>query len=330
MKKLLTPLLILSLLVLLQGCANNRTINEGDLLYSVMSSKTFSNGSYKGELKDGFPHGNGTLTYSDGNKYVGEFRYNTLNGKGTLTYSNGNKYVGEFKDSALNGKGTMTYTDGREYVGEFKNGKENGQGTMTYDREYVGEFNPVLVSYKHAGEWKNAKADGTGTLTYASGVKYVGDFVGGFYRGSFHGKGTLTYPNGDKYSGSFDMGWNEQITIYNGFAKGVYNYADGRKYEGEIRHKSPHGKGTMTFPDGKIQSGVWDDGNYLYDLAEQQEREKQKKEAQLAAQIAAQKQRIASQKQRILSKLKPYMDDCQNIGFKVDSKKYRECIVESI
>ena len=269
MKKLITPLLIISLLALLQGCAGNRTINEGDLLYSVMSSKTFSNGSYKGELKDGFPHGNGTLTYSNGNKYVGEFRYNTLNGKGTLTYSNGNKYVGEFKDNALNGKGTMTYADGGKYIGEFKDG----------DR---------------------------------------------------HGNGTMTYPNGDKYSGSFDMGWNEQITIYNGFAKGVYNYADGRKYEGEIRHKSPHGKGTMTFPDGKIQSGVWDDGNYLYDLAEQQEREKQKKEAQLAAQIAAQKQRIASQKQRILSKLKPYMEDCQNIGFKVDTKKYRECIVESI
>ena len=32
----------------------------------------------------------------------------------------------------------------------------------------------------------------------------------------------------------------------------------------------------MTFPDGKIQSGIWDDGAYLYDLAEHQKREEQR------------------------------------------------------
>ena len=215
MKKLLTPLLIISLLVLLQGCANNRTINEGDLLYSVMNTKSFSNGDkYVGELKDGHPHG----------------------------------------------KGTMTYNNGEMYKGEFKWGKH-------------------------------------------------------------YGEGILTYPNGDKLIAEVKGG--QKI-------KRTYIFADGRKYEGEYKLKKLHGKGTITFPDGKIQSGMWAGGVYLYDLAEHQKREeqrlillrqkeKQKREAQLAA-----------QKQRILSKLKPYMDDCQNIGFKVDSKKYKECIVGSI
>ena len=31
---------------------------------------------YMGELKDGKKHGQGTFTFSDGNKGVGEFRYN--------------------------------------------------------------------------------------------------------------------------------------------------------------------------------------------------------------------------------------------------------------
>jgi len=272
MKKLLTPLLIISLLALLQGCAGNRTVSEGDLLYSIMKTQSFSNGSYKGELKDGFPHGKGTMTYASGDKYVGEWKDNYLNGKGTYTFPDGGKYVGEFKNHKHNGKGTMTYSSGDKYLGEFKNHKRHGKGTYTY----------------------------------SNGDKYEG----GLKDDWIHGEGTFTFVNGDKLMVEVKTGQK---------TNGTYTYADGRKYQGEIKDRSPHGKGTMTFPDGTVKSGIWDDGKYLYDLAEQQEREKQKREAQLAA-----------KKQRILSKLKPYMDDCLDIGFKVDSKKYRECIVESI
>ena len=55
--------------------------------------------------------------------YVGKFRDGLLNGQGTFTWSNGNKYVGEFKDGLLNGQGISTLFDGRKYVGEFKDGK---------------------------------------------------------------------------------------------------------------------------------------------------------------------------------------------------------------
>ena len=315
--KLLTPLLIISLLALLQGCAGNRTVSEGDLLYSIMNTKSFPDGSYKGELKDGYAHGKGTLTYINGDIFIGEMRYNSFYGKGTLTRASGAKYVGEFINNRKEGTGTYTFVNGNKYVGEWMFDEQNGKGTLTQasGSKYVGEFK------------KNMK-HGKGTLTRASGAKYVGEFK----NNRMHGTGTLNWANGDKYSGTFNMAILENITssTHKGVAKGVYTYADGRKYEGEIKVKSPHGKGAMTFPDGTVKSGIWDDGKYLYDLAEHQKREelkltllrqkeKQKKEAQLAA-----------KKQRILSKLKPYMDDCQNIGFKVDSKKYRECIMESI
>ena len=272
MKKLLTPLLIISLLILLQGCANNRTVSEGDLLYSIMNTKSFPDGSYKGELKDGYAHGKGTLTYTNGDIYIGEMRLNSLWGKGTLTQASGAKYVGEFINNTKEGTGTYTYVNGNKYVGEWKNDKKHGNGTFTYSD---GD--------KYEGGWKD-------------------DWI--------YGEGAFTYSDGDKLIVEVKTGQK---------TNGTYTYADGRKYQGEIKDRSPHGKGTMTFPDGTVKSGIWDDGKYLYDLAEQQEREKQKREAQLAA-----------KKQRILSKLKPYMEDCQNIGFKVDTKKYRECIVESI
>ena len=41
-----------------------------------MSNKLYSDEWYKGEWKNGERNGQGTFTFSDGNKGVGEFRYN--------------------------------------------------------------------------------------------------------------------------------------------------------------------------------------------------------------------------------------------------------------
>ena len=93
------------------------------------------------------------------------------NGQGTYTWSNGDKYVGEWKDGKENGQGTITktYRDGKFiYVGEWKDAKKHGQGTMTYPG---GE--------KCEGEWvkggfRNGKCydkDGTIQYIYINGVK---------------------------------------------------------------------------------------------------------------------------------------------------------------
>ena len=76
-----------------------------------------------GEFKDGKEHGQGTLTWSDGEKYVGEFKYGRFHGQGTYTKANGDKYVGEWKDGQLHGQGTWTYEDGRVEKGILKKDK---------------------------------------------------------------------------------------------------------------------------------------------------------------------------------------------------------------
>jgi len=84
-------------------------------------------GKYEGEIKNGFPNGQGTLTLSDGEKYVGEFTYGVFHGQGILTYPNGDKYGGEWKDGFPNGQGTETYPNGGKYLGSWKGGlKWNG------------------------------------------------------------------------------------------------------------------------------------------------------------------------------------------------------------
>ncbi len=64
----------------------------------------------------------GIREYSDG-KYVGQFRDHVAHGQGTLTYVNGNKYVGKWKDGQMDGQGTYTFANGDKVVGQWRNGK---------------------------------------------------------------------------------------------------------------------------------------------------------------------------------------------------------------
>ena len=90
---------------------------------------------------------------------MGEFNDGEKHGQGTTTYSNGNKYVGEFNDGKRHGQGTYTWSNGRKYIGEFKNGKKHGQGTNTYSNgiKYVGEF-------KYDTTWKGTFYDINGNI----------------------------------------------------------------------------------------------------------------------------------------------------------------------
>jgi len=56
---------------------------------------------YVGDIENGGPNGQGTLTFPDGRKYVGGFKHWVRNGQGTLTKPNGDKYVGEFRDGYI-------------------------------------------------------------------------------------------------------------------------------------------------------------------------------------------------------------------------------------
>ena len=84
-------------------------------------------------------NGQGTYTFSNGDKYVGEFRDGKKNGQGTYIFSNGEKYVGEFRNDWRNGQGTYTFPNGDKYVGEWRDDKKNGQGTYTFNNGIIQE-----------------------------------------------------------------------------------------------------------------------------------------------------------------------------------------------
>ena len=149
---------------------------------------------YVGEIKNGEPNGQGTITYPSGSKYVGEVKDGFENGQGTKTWLKGiykgQKYVGEWKNGRNHGQGTKTYSYERKYVGEWKDGFENGQGTETwFDKEYVGEY-------------KDGSFHGQGIFTVLKGLtddwngkKYVGEWKNGLWWNIIHydNEGNIEY-----------------------------------------------------------------------------------------------------------------------------------------
>ncbi len=135
----------------------NTETNENGQAFLFLPGGT----AYEGEVRDGKPEGEGTITAPNGTHQWGEFR-NGLSYKltgtwiapdgtreegiwnvdgtqsgGTITWKDGRVYKGDWKlmngvPELPNGNGTMTWPDGRVYVGQFHDGKMDGRGKMTY------------------------------------------------------------------------------------------------------------------------------------------------------------------------------------------------------
>jgi len=78
------------------------------------------------ERKDDKMHGQGTYTYSNGDKYEGEWQDDKIHGQGIYAWANYEKYVGDFKDGKQHGQGTKTCANGDKYVGEWKDRYASG------------------------------------------------------------------------------------------------------------------------------------------------------------------------------------------------------------
>ena len=145
--------------------------------------------SYMGNILNGIPNGNGTLTSFD-NKYSydGEFKEGLKNGFGKLVINDGTKYSGQFLNDVYNGNGVLCDKNGNIYEGDFEKGKFNGYGhyTLNNGNIYIGMF-------------KNDLFNGKGQLIYKDGTVYDGEFI----NGKKNGYGIILYPSGLKTEGKF-------------------------------------------------------------------------------------------------------------------------------
>ena len=218
-------------------------------------------GTFKGAVCDGVPHGFGVFEYDSGATYKGNVNMGKKHGHGTYTFADGQRYEGEWQDDRMHGSGTLTFQNGIQYTGNFKIGKKHGHGKET-----------TADGKRYEGEWQDNHMHGSGTMTLTNGYQYSGnvhmDKRSGYgieitangtrYEGEWqddleHGSGKVTHENGDQYSGNFMIGKKH--------GHGKETTADGNVYVGEFENGIRHGKGKMRYASGQVVDGMFEDGH---------------------------------------------------------------------
>jgi hypothetical protein len=253
-------------------------------------------------------HGKGKMTYTHKDivyfTYEGDFVEGKKTGKGRFkdefddSYS---VYEGDFVNGKPNGKGIRTGFRGDSKThtfiqeGDWVNGELHGKGKYLDNSEI------------YEGDYINGKKYGRGILTYANGNVYEGDFVVGFR----HGKGKETYAAGKIEEGNWEFsrfvgdnavqkpplirwifrgflrdrgGWISDGRMYNPSAenivsnnifyedditfgkfcgKGEVTFPDGRVYAGSFNNGRFNGRGKMIYPDRTVEEGKWKDGKFV-------------------------------------------------------------------
>ena len=174
-------------------------------------------------------------------------------------------YVGEWKDGEWHGFGIHSFEFGGydNYVGEYKYGLANGMGIL---------FDSGDKKIKYTGEFKDGKRNGQGTYNFFNGSKYNGEYK----EDKRNGQGKFTMSDGTVYNGLWEN--NEFLGKWYDIKEVIresYSWANGDKYEGEMKDERPHGYGTYykeyvseKLHGGfdtivKVKKGLWENGEFL-------------------------------------------------------------------
>lgn len=123
--------------------------------FTTLSGASVLNGSYAGQCRDGVPDGEGSASFTNGDRYQGGFARGKIEGRGTWTSAKGSSYAGEWRDGRRHGVGTYHWDHGSSYAGDWFYDRRHGMGKLTWpsgDR-FEGEFRNNKY---HAGKFYTA------------------------------------------------------------------------------------------------------------------------------------------------------------------------------
>lgn len=194
-------------------------------------------GIYRGEIKNGVPHGLGDYTYNDENDATNNIRIKGTWQDGVLisgemTFGGGVEFHGTFHEDGDFKHGRMTNLgiDGNGwYEGDFVNGVRNGTGRLHEDG--------VLFT----GTWKDDILHGKGTMELPNGTKYDGMW------NDHHFDGSIMYSNGVnrefigylKHDGEKAVGHSEEMSVTDSHHH--------LTYEGDFEDNMPMHFGSVTW-----------------------------------------------------------------------------------
>ncbi|CBZ50150.1 putative MORN repeat-containing protein [Neospora caninum Liverpool] len=227
---------------------------------------------YEGEYKNGKRHGFGVLIRPCGSRFEGYFVDDAANGPGKFIHPSGDVYEGQWKDNQAHGTGTFTHSDGSSYEGQWVSDVQEGIGRERW-----------MDGSSYEGNYKAGLKSGTGKFTWPDGSSYEGQF----FQNDIHGEGTYVWTDGKSYSGKStapekanegaraletDAAARASRAAKNHVrqwfrnhmhGKGRMTFPDGRMHEGDYADDRKHGKGRLTWPDGRSFEGEWREGRQV-------------------------------------------------------------------
>jgi hypothetical protein len=263
LKKYLTSLLCFTLFILSLGVP----------VYGASKKEILklNNGAvYYGELKDGKPHGKGTMTWSGDKSYSGDWFDGKRSGYG--------KYIAIIYDEGEKKQ--------KKYNGYWKNDTYNGQGEYT---EITSNSSDSIRYYVANGNFVNG--------LYKGGYELNSSYMASKfeYKDEEHYISVLSYPENEAINKLFTLSKDEYIPYLsimkkqsNGLMKG-YSYYLGMEedsqilsegyytkkndeynlYSGTLKQNSNYGYDDTIYKNGKIQSSKEVEGGEIYSLGEQ-------------------------------------------------------------
>ena len=261
------------------GTTSNVETGLTEVTNEKVAAFGFSSGSYTGQWKDGKPYGYGKwsiVVLRQEDTYEGNWVDGKACGKGKKAHyfcrDDGKTiesiYEGNYIDGKRNGQGKMTYYgyDGKKiysiYEGNWIDGKLNGYGKKTYYND-----DGKTIWYIQEGNFTNYELNGQGkVMLYKDDGKTVSAiYEGNCTNGNPNGQGKATQYEDDGKTVSAIHEGNYTNGSATGQGKAMF-YRNGEVYsvyEGEWAKGKENGQGTMTYADGRVESGTWKNGKFV-------------------------------------------------------------------
>ena len=147
-------------------------------------------------------------------------------------------------------------------------------------------------------------------------------FDGGYHNieGKKHGKFIIEFSSGDKYVGEFKNNRKH--------GQGTYTYSNGSKYVGEYKEGVRSGQGTYTFSDGSKDVGEWQNGALNGYAIQYNADGTIQREGIFKDDVFQYAQKKSSNSSNLNSKLNKYKEFCKEIGFKLGTEKFADCVLK--
>ncbi|MEM7245819.1 MAG: hypothetical protein AAF533_10780 [Acidobacteriota bacterium] len=125
---------------------------------------------YEGAWKNDKTHGKGTMLIH-GDRYEGTFKNGWMHGNFSVSCADGGVYRGHYRNGEKNGTGAYVNPDGSSYCGSYRNGRRHGKGEERNSQD--------RLTFK--GEWCDGVRHGTG-VDYSSGMAVKGIWKNGEFK----------------------------------------------------------------------------------------------------------------------------------------------------